>query len=422
MWSIDDIALYDSDPTPSHSIELGDFFYAPASFAQPISQVGTDTMGFFADLSNVGSAEVTNLVLKATINDANGTELFADSIVIPSLAPGVIDSTFFLNNQFVPNALGVGTYTINYSAFSQDYPDADPDDNADGDLFVVTENLYSKENGATIAYRPGGGPADYMVGNVYQTSNNWVEEYKATEVTFSAVKNTNDGPLAGDVVNIVFLEIDENVLDADWGNFDDTKNFLNNPATILKAFIPHTWQTNDQAAVESEMLIDFELETPGVALKPGNRYMVLCSYEGTNNVAFHAFSEEIAYFQISTVVWDGGSNQWFLGGFGPEPAAVIRLAIDLVNTTDEKPLPDNALTFSPNPANNVVNVKLEFEQPTLANVTIAELSGRVIHIDEIENAHRENLQYDVSKFPSGTYLIRVATKEGTSTKKLVVQH
>lgn len=422
MWSLDDIALYDADPTPSFSIELGDFFYAPASFAQPISQVGTDTMGFFADVSNVGASEVTNIVLKATINDADGNELFADSIIIPALAPGVTDSTFFLDNQFVPDMLAVGTYSINYSAYSMDNPDANPADNEDGDLFVVTENLYSKENGATIAYRPGGGPADYMVGNVYQTSNNWVDEYKATEVTFAAVKNTADGTLAGDQVNIVFLEMNEDELDADWGNFDDTQNFFTNPATILKSFVPHTWETDEQSAVESEMLIDFDLETPGVNLKPGNRYMVLCSYEGDNNVAFQAFSEEISYFQISTVIWDGGDNQWFLGGFGPEPAAFIRLGIDLVNTTDEKPLPDNALTFYPNPANSVLNVELSLEQPTLANVTIAEMSGRVIRIDEIDNAQQENLQYDVSKFPSGTYLIRVATEEGTSTKQFVVQH
>ncbi len=422
MWSLDDIALYDADPTPSFSIELGDFFYAPASFAQPVSQVGTDTMGFFADVSNVGASEVTNIVLKATINDEDGNELFADSITIPALAPDVTDSTFFLNNQFVPDMLDVGTYSINYSAYSMDNPDANPSDNEDGDLFVVTENLYSKENGATIAYRPGGGPADYMVGNVYQTSNNWVDEYKATEVTFSAVKNASDGTLAGDEVNIVFLEMNEDELDADWGNFDDTQNFFTNPATILKSFVPHTWEADEQSAVESEMLIDFDQETPGVNLKPGNRYMVLCSYEGDNNVAFQAFSEEISYFQISTVIWDGGDNQWFLGGFGPEPAAFIRLGIDLVNTTDETPLPDDALKFYPNPANSVLNVELSLEQPTLANVTIAEMSGRVIRIDEIENAQQENLQYDVSRFPSGTYLIRVATEEGTSTKQFVVQH
>lgn len=422
MWSIDDIALYDSNPTPPYSIELGDFFFAPASFAQPISQVATDTMGFFADVSNVGAAEVTNIVLKATINDVDGNELFADSTVIPSLSPGVVDSTFFLDNQFVPDQLEVGTYSINYSAYSMDVADAIPADNENGDPFVVTENLYSKENGATTAYRPGGGPADYMVGNVYQTSNTLVDEYKATEVTFSAVKNSADGTLAGDQVNVVLLEMDENELDPDWGNFDDTQNFFTNPATILKSFVPHTWETDEQSAVESAMLIDFDLETPGVTLKPGNRYMVLCSYEGDNNVAFQAFSEAISYFQISTVIWDGGDNQWFLGGFGPEPAAFIRLAIDLVNTTDEKPLPDNALKFYPNPANGVLNVELSLEQPTLANVTIAEMSGRVIRIDEIDNAQQENRQYDVSKFPSGTYLIRVATKEGTSTKQFVVQH
>ncbi len=421
MWNIDDVELFDADPTPPYSIELGDFFYPPASFAQPVTQIGSDTMGFFADLNNVGALAVTNLVLKATIRNEAGDVLFQDSILIDELAPGVTDSTFVLDNVFVPEGLDVGVYSIEYEVYSLDVDDAKPSDNFASEIFLVTENLYSKENGPTTAYRPGGGPADYMVGNVYQTGKNWVDAFKATEVTFGAAKNADDGPLMGDVVNIVLLEINEDELAPDWSNFDDQANMFSNPAFTLRAFVPHTWVSAETFDVESEMLVDFNEETPGVALKPGNRYLVLCSYEGDNNVAFQAFNEDISYFQISTVVWDGGAGQWFLGGFGPEPAAVIRMAIDLVNTTDEKRLPEQSLQFFPNPVNDLLQVQIQLEQPTLANLTLAETSGRVIRIEELPNASTESLQLDVSHLPAGTYLLRLATAEGTLTRQFVIQ-
>jgi type IX secretion system substrate protein len=422
MWNLDDISLLDGDPTPSTDLSLGDFFYPPASFAQPVSQIPSDTMGFFADVSNIGAALVTNVVLKAEVRELGGDVIWVDSLLIPAIDTGVVDSTFFLDNTFVPDQLVVGDYDIHYTLYSLDGEDGDMSNNSSTEIFLVTDNLWSKEAGTTTYYRPDGGPDDYVIGNVYTTSSNLVDEYKATEVTFAAAKNQADGNLAGDEVNIILMEIKESELGPGWDSFDDQMELFSNTALSLRSIGSHIFTTNSTTGVETEMLTDFELETPGVLLKPGNRYMLLASYENANNVIFHGFSEEISYFQISTILWSSADNQWFLGGFGPEPAAMLRMAIDLYSTVDNTPLPDNALKFYPNPAGSVLNVDLSLEKPTLANVTIAEMSGRVLYIDEIENASQESRQYDVSRYASGTYLIRVATEEGTSTKQFVVQH
>ena len=392
-WQVDDVSLFDVDPTPANDISLGDYFYPPASFAQPVSQIPTDTMGFFADVSNIGTGEMTNVVLKAEVLQADGTVLWVDSLLIPAIDTGVVDSTFFLDNTFVPDQLGVGDYAIRYNLYSLDAEDADMTNNSSNEIFIVTDNIWSKDNGNTTQYyRRVGGPNDYVIGTGYTTSTNPGGEYKAQEVTFSAAKNQSDGNLAGDVANIVLMEIKEDVVAPDWSDFDDQTDFFTNEGMSLRAFVPHTYTTNSTTAVESEMLTDFNEETPGVLLKPGTRYMLLASYEGANNVIFHGFNEDISYFQISTVLWNGGDNQWFLGAFGPEPAAVLRMAIDLASAIDITPLPDNALRFYPNPVSSVLNVDLSLEKPTLANVTIAEMSGRVLFIDEIENANQESLQ------------------------------
>lgn len=419
-WQVDDVSLFGMDQTPSINLALGDFFYPPASFAQPISQIKSDTMGFFADLSNLGLATVTNVVLKAEVRKGTNT-IWVDSLLIPALDTSVTDSTFELPNQFIPDNLTIANdYSIRYQVYSLDGADEQMANNFAQENFIVTDFLYSKENQATTAYRPGGDPADWAIGNVYQTSKNWVDQYQATSATFTAVKNAADGPLAGNVVAIALCEVNDDEVDAGWNGFDDSQPYTNNSGLLIRSVNLHTFTTNGTNATETQELVDFDLETPGVPLDPGKRYLLVAEYQGAgNNVIFHAFNENISYFQISTVVF---TDQWFLGGFGPEPAAVLRMNIDLYNSTDVVALPDNSLTFYPNPANAVLNVDIALEEPTLANITLADINGRVILIDEVENAFQQSRQYDVSGLANGTYLVRIATKEGTKTKKFVVQH
>ena len=421
-WQVDDVALLDYDPTPSTNLSLGDWYYPPASYAQPESQIKTDTMGFFAYFSNIGSKAVTNIVLKADVQDAGGNIIWVDSVLIPSIAAGVIDTAFDVPNVFIPNQLAPGDYSVNYQLYSLDSLDADMSDNSAGQPFAVTDNLFSKENGVTTFSRPGG---DYLVGAIYNTSSNWVDSYKATKAYFAAAKNDTDGNLLGDQVKILLLEVDEAGLGAGWDNFDINKDYLSNPAFSggLRSINEYSFTTDDTQAEESTDLIDFDTDLAGVELKPGNRYFLLASYEGDNNVIFHGFNEDLPQvFFPSSCLYSTDDAQWYLGGFQGNPAAYMRLEIDLFSTADENPLPENALTFFPNPASDKLNVQLSLENPALANVTLADLNGRVILIDEIENAYQDSREYNVANLPSGTYLIRVATKEGTKTKKFVVQH
>lgn len=422
-WQIDDVALLDYDPTPATNLRLGDWYYPPASYAQPESQIKTDTMGFFAYFSNVGSKAVTNIVLKADVRNSSGNVIWVDSVLIPSVAVGVVDTAFEIPSVFVPNQLTPGDYSVNYSLYSLDSLDADLTDNAASQPFAVTENLFSKENGTTTYSRPGG---DYLVGAIYNTGTNWVDSYMATKAYFAAAKNQSDGSLLGDQVKIILLELNEELVDPDWSNFDIAKDYLSNPALLsgIRSINDYSFTTDDTEAEEFTDLYDFDTDLLGVELKPGNRYMLLASYEGDNNVIFHGFNEDLPQiFFPSSFLWAEGNNgyQWFLGGFEGNPAAYMRMEISLFTTTDERALSDNALTFYPNPVSDKLNVQLSLENPALANVTLADLNGRVILIDEIQNAQNDTREYNVSNLPSGTYLIRVATKEGTKTKKFVVQ-
>ncbi|HHM20625.1 MAG TPA: hypothetical protein ENJ20_01260, partial [Bacteroidetes bacterium] len=267
-WQIDDVGLLDFDPTPATDLSLGDFFFPPLSFATPTSQIATDTMGFSADVSNVGAADVTNVVLKATVTDENGNTLFVDSVVADVIPVGTIDSTLIVPNLYPP-ASDVGIYTIRYDLYSLDSEDQDMGNNSATEDYIVTEDLWSKENGPTIAYRPGDGPVDYLVGNMYTTSPNWVETYYATNVDFTAATNNSDGPLSDFHTSILLLEVKEDVVAPDFSNFDDQKDYLSNPGLKIRAFELYQYQGNN-FDMQTVLLNDFDEEKPGVELKPGN--------------------------------------------------------------------------------------------------------------------------------------------------------
>jgi hypothetical protein len=67
-------------------------------------------------------------------------------------------------------------------------------------------------------------------------------------------------------------------------------------------------------------------------------------------------------------------------------------------------------------------LKVDFNKATDATITIAQLDGRVIRYENREGLTNETLSYQLPNLAAGTYLARIATKEGTKTKKFVVLH
>ncbi|HFA48704.1 MAG TPA: T9SS type A sorting domain-containing protein [Bacteroidetes bacterium] len=416
-WQVDDVAIYDWDDAPT--IVFGDFiFYPPLSYSTPVSQIKTDTFGFFADISNTGTEAQMNVEMKVeVVDDGDGSVLFTGSTVLDELPAGTADSTVFIDGSFAPE-LEVGTYSINYSVVTQESPSDLDATNSASLPFEVTENVWAKEPAPTIVTRPGGEPVDWAIGNVYKTSSDWVEEYQANSVEwFSQVV---DGTLEGVRVSIILAEVKEDEVLPNWADFDTDISFITNPGLTLRAFHDFEFTTTDQGTFQTLALEDFNEGTTSVVLKPGNRYILIASYEGDYKETLHGFNDELDTQQTwSTVLY---TDQWYNAGFGTDLTAVLRMSIGLKGVTDVKgrTLPDESLTFYPNPVNDKLNVELSFEKPELANVTIAELSGKVIKIDILKNAVNETRQYDVSGLAAGTYLIRVATEEGSKTKKFVV--
>jgi hypothetical protein len=88
FWVIDDVAIIER---PAFDLKLGDFFYSPASYAQPVSQIKSDSMGFSVDVNNIGSSAQDDVKLKVEIKKGS-TVVYSDEMNIGTLPAESPDS------------------------------------------------------------------------------------------------------------------------------------------------------------------------------------------------------------------------------------------------------------------------------------------------------------------------------------------
>jgi hypothetical protein len=413
-WKIDDIGLFDSDVTPSVDFALGDFFYSPASFAQPILQIATDTMIFDADVANTGGGELTNVTVTGTITAEDGTVLFTD-VSTMDVVPADSTVNFLFDNSFSPDALELGVYNFNYDV-TADQIDPNPGDNSGTELFLVTEDLWSKDNATTTGSRPGNG-GDYLMGNVYTSSSNLMPETRFfNNIIFNAAVNAADAPLAGKEATIILARVNNDEVDAGWNSFDVNADLTTNEGLDLLAFVPHVFE-GDNFALQTVELLDFDGEA--IAIEPGTRYIAALQYAGENNVIFQGVADDIDYFQISTILF---TTQWFLGGFGEDNAATVRLTTRGLVSAEDTPLPAESMTLFPNPTSENIALDINLENTGLANILMMDMTGKIMQVKEYDNLANGTYNFDVSSYPNGIYMARLVTADGSRTIKFTVQH
>ena len=413
MWSLDDIEIYDQDPTPQNDLAITAFFYPVSSFSTPVSQIASDTFQFEVNLSNKGLNAQNNLVLTAYVKDEADITLHNQIILIPALKFGVLDSSVVFPLLYAPE-LGVGLYKIGYTLTS-DSIDQRPIDNTREDFFVVSNNLFAKEDGPQQGYRPSGG-GDWAVANYYRMSGSNFEIYKATQAEFAFSTDTSE-IAQGDVEStIYFFKVNDDVAE-DFSDFDASSIISASTEWLGIATYeaPDTLESNELQRID---ISDLNTGLPGVILEPGGRYLLAMEYAGANNKVFHAFNDDIFYYFPSTFIFN---SEWNVNGFGGDVNALLRMYIGLLSTTDEQALPENTLSIFPNPVYQTLQLGIAFDVPTDATITIADINGRVITFEDRYGLTNETLQYQLPQLASGTYLARIATAKGTLTKKFIVQ-
>jgi len=424
FWSIDDVQLVE---LTGNNVSMADAFYTPIAYAVPQAHADSDTFFFSTTVTNSGGRVLNEVRLDVEINDDSGSEVFTTSGTLTSIPIGETTS-IAADDLFVPNELPVGKYSIEYNLRVVEDSETDRNDNSTVKIFEITDNLFSKEpgpldNGFYNGSRPGG---EWAAAAVYRMSKN-VTDYVATNLITAIGSDASS--LTDNFIDVFLLKLNEGV---DFANFDfDDTDLQGHPSFDIVSQNTHVFTTE---ASRDLITVPFSSSGQGVPLEPGESYLVLIRFDGSQAGAAAVPNEELFLEYntdprvanildgvgfISDFVVSKNESRWF-AGFRGDPAPVIRMQVEFMSDTDDTPLPVGSFEVFPNPASTVINVNLNLEEPTDATIVMASLDGKILEVKKLTNVSTRKMDMDVSHLPSGTYILKAYTERGSTTHKVVV--
>ncbi|MEL6653973.1 MAG: T9SS type A sorting domain-containing protein, partial [Bacteroidota bacterium] len=75
----------------------------------------------------------------------------------------------------------------------------------------------------------------------------------------------------------------------------------------------------------------------------------------------------------------------------------------------------------PNPTQGQVQLELEWQQQTKANLSLLDLQGKVIEARRLPKAIKHQEKLDLSQLPAGVYIMRIQSEETSLIRRIVKQ-
>lgn len=415
MWQIDDVYLV---ALPENSIGINRAMYPIVSRYTPAAFIGSEqSWPFSAAIRNFGGNTIEDAILRVEVVHVTGGNAIVheDNLAVDPFAPSADDFVVQFPDPFLPAGLTPGEYRISYSILQEGVEDFDPSNNTLNFTFFVTDNDYWQSGEPRTTLLVGGLTSEtWGYGALFETSADTQEDYKITSAEVFAAAQTGGAP-AVEGVELVFYMLkligDGPIAGSLLGD-GETNDFAGFGSHIMTA-------TDNNAIIELAVLDDADEE---MILENGTNYygMVFVPANlriGSDNQAvnYPVTLETTSVLLFSRIYFNGGFSSTFRN-----TTPYVKLNLALVVSTDNNPLPETAMTVYPNPANDYILVDLDMDKMTKVTITLADINGRVIKYDNFQNVTTMQHRFDTSNLTAGTYLVRVASPEGTSTKKLVV--
>jgi hypothetical protein len=399
-WQIDDVRLTSENPKDKHDLRLREHNVA-ASYATPLSQV--DSFLPIVVVSNEGSQDQTNVTVEVVIEQENKGVVYTFSKNIGTLEAGESD-LLLADSSFLPQE--EGGYLIVY-AVSQDSTDAVPGNNVIEQPFIVTDNLFSKDDGQIVtALAPQSSGSDiWEGGNYYYIPQGG---FMASKAFISVASNPNN-PHAGKTASVLLYKIEED---------SDSTSFKTSDTEIV-GFGSYEFTDEEDFDIVEVELFGLSGEEPGIELEEDGEYILMVQY---TSEMFAAASELTYDYNLATIIKDG--ETWFLGGFSGGNTLLIRMQIDSMTATSVKSLVllNNQVNVFPNPASEFVQLDYNFEVDSDEIwLDISTLEGKTISHQKLGQNKTGRVQIDTSRWIPGNYLFRLTTKEGIAVKKVSIQ-
>ena len=385
FWGIDDVKIveaWDNDVKINNWFAATDIATTQGLDYYTIDNSQTNFPGltFGAYVNNNGGQNQTSVALKATATggyDQTGTAI--------SLNANATDSVS-ITSPYIPS--GVGVKTINLTTVITG-TDSAPLNNTKTIGMEITTQEYSRDNGVStgsISNTQNNTGNPLKIGNIMDIFNDWS--------TTGAVVRLNT-QAAGTVGAEYWVEA--------W-KFDGT-NYVYTAETERKTI-------SGTAATWSKLKwIDGEIVDGKLDFTAGDDILLMaCHNGGTSEVRFGLAQNT---YERSVLGLQGGETELF---YLASPGAIM------VRLTDDPTLDVNEInevsnfTVSPNPANEVINVKLN--NADNAVITISDLAGKVVRTTTTNGV---STSVSTAGLNSGVYLVNVTIGNSTSTQKVVIK-
>jgi len=437
------------------------------SYAIPLTQLATNngnpdaygmTTGAF--VGNFGSAaSETSVKVKSTytFNPTTGSPvtLYSDSITIPTFNKS--DSIMYAvtNNNYNAHASSLGRFDATYSVTAATADDF-PGDNTLTVSQYVTDSIFSKGrydfvNGkpvSNIGYQFGGSGSDYVWGPLYYNAKGGYGARKL-QFTCSQANNPNLSNLAP--INLLVFK---------WTDAGTTADSLIQSGELdLKGVATKTFGANDSGF----QVFTVDITDPNITTKPmitedNAWYWVAASMpngvflgcDGAINYytrsfgKFHQTPQQVEYYApiyAGTAATLLGTPTEQPGTFpfesyllpldsvrfaeqkkGLVPAIAFHISKNLdKSSVSNTPGLFTDVTLFPNPAKDVLNVKLKMESvSSKVWFSVADGMGRTVYHDMKQNMQQGDVQVPTANLASGTYYLIINADKGTTVRKFVV--
>jgi hypothetical protein len=451
-WAVDDVFIINDDAS---DVQTDDFYARPYTHKTPLSQVYSFPL--LADVRNFGPNEAPGTVLTAAIEKQGGTasaptytEVQKETLAYNTIKGcQVVENIPFAKRGNIPASEGV--YRITYTTSTTGKNDITSNDSRNA-FFRVSQNSYSTsineiENGGTffewfsnITNPAYVGKNDMTVGQYYFFPKG--KSVRATRFYFGVNDNKTQTNAFESVLRCEVYKVKPGGTDDELSPAELTK--------VASGFDPAAPDNEDMFIDSSTvnkrrlyfLLKDvtgkpFQLEdNTGYVFLLKNTYFKgpaysttspvhLFPYLGFNETRFANFNAAAAEFAQNDVI---KGERTYGGILNNGDVLVGNAGVKIYNeviletvTAVEDELAEASFNVYPNPATSELFVDLDLVNTAKqVNIKITDITGRILVDQTMENVKSETITIPVSKIPSGIYLTKIETPEGSATKKVVI--
>lgn len=399
-WQIDNIEIVEDNPTPKCDIAIPDNYYAIAqNLITPYSQI--EAIPLAANIENRGLGNLADVKYEVNIYDATlNSLLFHDEKKIKTVNRGDTLETILFDNYFTPQK-NIKKYVGEYKISTNSCVDEVPKNNIARFKFELSDSIFQKENGVTLATCPYFEPLEMQKwewGNFFYVTdatgllaNSITFGYSAT-VSLDGTETIDDSQ-----IKVKLFKYSEDIV--------DEKISSKYELTLLAESKPYLLRSE----IGSELLtLSFQ---PKPKLEDNTLYFAVVEYIPTmleNSVWLYAndtmfyqtnyqATKEAGFERFSAAIKTGNDTDYDIVNLDYPMVPVIRLNVSYISAAnDDIENNINTVNIFPNPVNNTLYID-DSAQLTPKNIKITDSNGRII------NQQNNTSAIDVSQLPKGNY-------------------